>query len=560
MDEVITSFYGENLLNHPLYNKGSAFTDKEREDFGLHGLLPYGVMNADEQIVRAYENFSKKEDPIEKHLFLTQLQNTNEMLFYMLVDRHVKEMLPYIYTPTVGDVSLHFSNLYLHHRGLYLSYPLKDKMEEMIHNFPREDIRVIVVTDGQRILGLGDLGMGGMAIPVGKLALYTLFGGIHPAKTLPVLLDVGTDNETLLNSPSYLGWRHKRLSGEEYDQFIDQFVRHIKKRYPKVLLQWEDFGKLNASRLLEKYQDKVCSFNDDIQGTAAVVLAGILTAARKSCKSLRDERYLILGAGSAGMGICKKILFALMQEGMKKEEALRLFYVVDRKGLIHDKLENLDANQRLFAQPYNAIKPWISKGASSLSFLEVIKNIKPSVLIGVSGQAGIFSEEVIRTMVKGCSEPVIFPLSNPNSCCEALPEDIVRYTDGKAFIATGSPFPDVSYKGRSYSIAQCNNVYIFPGVGLGVLASECPKVTDKMFFNASRVLSDHSPLLQNKGELLFPSFQNLKEICSKIAMSVYETAIEENLVARCSKEAIQKKIEGLIWQPHYPLFKLKPRV
>ncbi|HSX12090.1 MAG TPA: NAD-dependent malic enzyme, partial [Rhabdochlamydiaceae bacterium] len=427
----------EAILDNPLLNKGMAFSEKERDALGLQGLLPYGVSSIEDQVKRRYANFKQQPDDISKFVFLSALQNRNEILFYRLVFEHLQEMVPLIYTPTVGVVSTDYSSLYREHRGLYLSYPLKDKIDAIIQNYSRSEIDVIVVTDGERILGLGDLGVGGMAIPVGKLALYTLFGGIHPARTLPVLLDVGTNNKQMLEDPLYIGWQHPRITGREYDDFVDRFVQAIKKRYPHILLQWEDFAKSHSYTLLNRYRTQLCSFNDDIQGTAAVVLAAVLSAVQLSRQSLKEQRIALLGGGSAGIGICEKIVKAIISEtDLTEKEARALFYVVDKQGLIHTQIKEADENQKRFAQDFAKIKQWKVKNPSHISLLDVIENGHPTILIGVSTVGGAFTEEIVTKMAKYTKRPVIFPLSNPTSLSEAHPADLIQWTKGEAIIAT----------------------------------------------------------------------------------------------------------------------------
>jgi malate dehydrogenase (oxaloacetate-decarboxylating) len=399
------------ILSDPIRNKGTAFTEEERSRFKLHGRIPYHVSTLDEQVERRYSNFKAQTSDLAKHLFLSSLHQRNEILFYKLVSEHISEMLPLIYTPTVGDYSVHFSYLYTEPRGLYLSYPHQDKIEEIFNTIEEKNIEVIVVTDGQRILGLGDLGTGGIAIPVGKLSLYTVFGGILPSKTLPIVLDVGTDNPTLLKDPLYLGWRHKRVTGSDYDLFVDRFVEVIRKKYPKVLLQWEDFGKDHARPLLEKYRKKICSFNDDIQGTAAVSLAALLAAIKLGGGELHEQRILVFGGGSAGIGICEHLTGAMVAAGASKEKALKTIYIVDVDGLVHTGLEEIPPHQRPFARVLE------EPASSKISLLEAVRLIHPTVLIGVSAQSGAFTQEVVTTMAKYTDRPIIFPLSNPTSKC-----------------------------------------------------------------------------------------------------------------------------------------------
>ncbi|HEX2578899.1 MAG TPA: NAD-dependent malic enzyme, partial [Rhabdochlamydiaceae bacterium] len=494
---------------------------------------------------------------LTKYLFLSALHNRNEVLFYRLVSEHITEMLPYIYTPTVGDVSLHYSYLYTEPRGIYLSYPQRNKIEKIINNIPREHIDVIVVTDGERILGLGDLGTGGMAIPVGKLTLYTLFGGIHPGKTLPIMLDVGTNNPTLLNDPLYIGWREKRISGKEYDAFIDRFVKAVKKRFPKVLLQWEDFGRDHAQPLLEKYRHQICCFNDDIQGTASVALASLLTAIKMNHAELHQQKIVIFGGGSAGMGIANHLLGAMVGAGISKERALQELYIIDIHGLVHQghqDLMGIPTHQKLFARPQTEISKWKVPNKSMITLLDVVKQVHPTVLIGVSAQPGVFNEEVITTMAHYVERPIIFPLSNPTSKSEAHPADLLQWTKGKAIIATGSPFGEVAYEGKKIQIAQCNNVYIYPGIGLGVIACKAKEVSETMFYKAAEILSQHSPMLKAPQGTLFPSFEQLREISREIALAVVKVAQEEGLSPKTDEKTRKKMVNAAIWEPVYKTF------
>lgn len=542
----------EHILSDPLRNKGTAFTNEERDQLNLHGLIPYHVSTLEEQVHRRYQNFKAQTSDLTRHLFLSALHNRNEVLFYRLVSEHITEMLPYIYTPTVGDVSLHYSYLYTEPRGIYLAYPHRDKIEEIIQNISRDQIDVIVVTDGERILGLGDLGTGGMAIPVGKLTLYTVFGGIHPGRTLPIMLDVGTNNPTLLNDPFYIGWRKSRISGKEYDAFIDRFVKAVKKRFPKVLLQWEDFGRDHAGPLLEKYRHQICSFNDDIQGTASVALAALLTAIKINHAELRQQRIVIFGGGSAGIGIANHFLGAMMAAGISHEKALQEIYVIDIQGLIHQGLSDIPSHQQPFARPEKDLLKWKVSSKSHISLLDVVKEVRPTVLIGVSAQGGAFTEEVITKMAQYVERPIIFPLSNPTSKCEAHPADLLQWTKGKAIIATGSPFPEVSYEGKKIGIAQCNNVYIFPGVGLGVIACKAKEVSETMFYKAAEILSSHSPMLHTPAGTLFPAFQKLPAISREIALAVVKVAQDEGLAPKTDEKTRKKMVDAAIWQPVYP--------
>lgn len=557
MKKVLLSLTPEQIFSNPLLNKGSAFTDTERDAFHLHGRLPYHVSTIQEQIARRYANFCTRPDPLSKYIFLTALQNRNEILFYRLVLEHLEEMLPLIYTPTVGEASQHFSVLYHESRGLYLNYSLKDKIPEIISRLPRE-IDIAVVTDGERILGLGDLGIGGMAIPLGKLSLYTLFGGIHPQRTLPIMLDVGTNNPALLHDPLYLGWPHPRVGSAEYNEFIEVFVSALKKRYPHVLLQWEDFGRANAEPLLERYRDQICSFNDDIQGTASTVLAAILTSVCVNKSSLKEQKIAVLGAGSAGLGICRAIVRAMQQEGISEAQAKKKFFLVDTHGLVHSAIREATPGQKEFAHPIEELSNWQIQDPKHISLLEVVHHVKPTILIGVSAQMGAFTEEIVRTMACHQQRPIILPLSNPITKSEAHPRNLVEWTEGRAMIATGSPFERFSFKGKNWSIAQCNNVYIFPGVGLGVIAAGAKKVTDSMFLKAAQILSSHAPILKDPEGALFPHFNSLREVSYRIALGVAMVAQEEGSAPQLSSEQIQAKLDEIIWYPEYPMYLIEP--
>ncbi len=541
----------KDILNDPLLNKGSAFTQKERDEYKLNGLLPFHVSTIDEQVQRRYGNFCEHTTPLAKFEFLNALQNRNEVLFYRLASQHIAEILPLIYTPTVGDVSIKYSSLYRDHRGIFISYPLRDKIEEIVDLLPQDEVDVIVVTDGERILGLGDLGMGGMAIPIGKLALYTLFGGIHPARTLPVLLDIGTNNEACLKDPLYLGWRNPRITGKEYDDFVDRFVKAIRKRYPKVLLQWEDFAKPHAKPLLDRYRNEICSFNDDIQGTASVVLAAILSAVKSLGTNLKSQRILVFGGGSAGMGICHHLVEALKAEGLSEAEACSRFYIVDIYGLVHTHLKGIDEAQKRFARPTAEISMWSVPDPSHITLIDTVKHMMPTVLIGVSGQRNVFTKELVHLMEQHVERPIILPLSNPTCCSEAEPQDLLLWTSGNAIIATGSPFPPANYHGRTFSIPQCNNVYIFPGVGLGVIASKATFVSDQLFIKAAQLLSDHAPILKNPQGSLFPALEDLRKVSREIGIEVGMMAIEQGKAPKISRDELIKTIDRMMWTPDY---------
>ena len=545
------SLTGRLLLDDPLLNKGSAFPEDERRKLGLLGLLPLHSSTIEEQLTRVYENYQRKESDLERYIFLTALQDRNETLFYRLLQDHITEMMPIIYTPTVGEGCKQYSHVFRRPRGLYIPYPNREEIPALLDNAPVKNVEVIVVTDGERILGLGDLGVGGMGIPVGKLSLYTLCAGIHPAATLPILLDVGTDNQKLLDDPLYLGWRHQRVRGELYDKFVAAFVAAVDKKFPRVLLQWEDFSKQNAPRILERYRDRLCTFNDDIQGTGAVTVAGLLAATKLTKTKLSEQRIVILGAGSAAVGICDQIVAAMVSEGASKEAARRSLWLVDSKGLVHEGRSDLDTFKDKYAQAAAGLHDWSLEDPSRVTFRDVVRHVKPSVLIGTSAQSGTFTEEIVTEMAKYVERPVIFPLSNPTSKSEAIPSDLIAWTDGRALVATGSPFPPVTHNGRVIRIGQCNNSFIFPGVGLGVIASDARRVTDSMFVAAARVLSEFSPSLDDSDAPLYPPLERVREISLKVAVAVGIEAQRSGLAPSTNFDDLEQRVMETMWKPHY---------
>jgi len=547
---IATKLRGQALLDNPLLNKGSAFPEGERREFGLLGLLPTHSSTIEEQLSRTYGNYLRKQTDLGRYVFLTALQDRNETLFYRLLQEHISEMMPIIYTPTVGDGCRQYSHVFRRPRGLYISYPNRNEIGSLLANAPMESVEVAVVTDGERILGLGDLGVGGMGIPIGKLSLYTLCAGIHPATTLPILLDVGTDNRELLDDPLYLGWRHERVRGLEYDEFIDAFVAAVRERLPEVLLQWEDFAKQNAARLLERYRDSLCTFNDDIQGTGAVTVAGLLAAMKVTNAKLSDQRILILGAGSSAIGICDQIVADLNHAGYSQDEAKQVLWLIDTKGLVHSG-RKLEASKQRYAQPVERIAEWQVSNAANITLSEVVKNIHPTILIGTSAQAGAFSEEIVREMAEHVVRPVIFPLSNPTSKSEATPEDLLNWTNGRALIATGSPFPSTNHDGRLIRTGQCNNAFIFPGVGLGVIASGAQRVTDGMFVVAARVLSEFSPVQNDPDAPLYPALENVREISRQVALAVGLEAQRVGLARPTCVEELEHDISRKMWHVDY---------
>ncbi|MCM3900929.1 MAG: NAD-dependent malic enzyme [Pyrinomonadaceae bacterium] len=548
---IETALIGQLLLDNPLLNKGSAFPEDERRELGLLGLLPPHSSTVEEQLARTYGNYLRKESDLERYVFLSALQDRNETLFYRLLQEHITEMMPIIYTPTVGEGCRQYSHVFRRPRGLYISYPHRDEIPLLLDNAPADKVEVIVVTDGERILGLGDLGVGGMGIPIGKLSLYTLCAGIHPATTLPILLDVGTDNRELLDDQLYLGWRHERVRGQEYDVFIEAFVEAVQQKFPNVLLQWEDFSKQNASRLLERYRDRLCTFNDDIQGTGAVTVAGLLAAMNLRKAKLGEQRIVILGAGSSAIGICDQIVAAMGNEETPQQDARRALWLVDSRGLVHEGRKSLEESKRTYAQPIEHMFDWKVNSSNGFTFRDVIKNVHPTVLIGTSAQAGAFTEDIVREMARHVDRPVIFPLSNPTSKSEATPSDLLTWTDGRALIATGSPFPPTSRAGRLIRTGQCNNAFIFPGVGLGVIASGARRVTDAMFVAAARVLSELSPALNDPAAPLYPPLESVREISRRVALAVALEAQRTGLTQTTSADELERRLADKMWQPHY---------
>ena len=537
-----TPLTGHALLDQPLLNKGTAFPEGERRELGLTGLLPPGVSTPEVQLARIYGNYRQKTSNLERYIHLVSLQDRNETAFYRLLSEHLVEMMPIIYTPVVGEACQAYSRIYRRPRGLYISYPQRDAIDAALANLSDQDVGIIVVTDGERILGLGDLGIGGMGIPIGKLSLYTVCAGIHPATTLPIILDVGTNNQALLDDPLYLGWRHPRIRGAEYDAFVEAFVTAVTKRFPRVLLQWEDFAKNNAARLLERYRDRLCSFNDDIQGTGAVTLAAAMAGVAASGGQFAEQRVVLLGAGSAAAGITSQIVTAMQAEGLTEEQARSRIWLVDSQGLVHQGRADLDDFKREYAQP---------AAATTLSLLDVVKRVQPTILIGTAAQPQAFTEDVVREMARHVARPLVFPLSNPTSKSEALPVDVIAWTEGRAFVATGSPFDDVQYDGRRIRIGQCNNAYIFPGVGLGVIVSRARRVTDAMFVAAARTLSELSPARRDASQALLPALSEVREVAKRVAVAVAMQAQRDGLADALSHDELQRRIETTMWTPDY---------
>jgi malate dehydrogenase (oxaloacetate-decarboxylating) len=539
------------LLDTPVWNKGTAFDDHERVTLGLHGLLAPQVESLQEQSVRAYEAFNTKKTDLGRHVYLRQLQDSNETLFYRLMFDHIEEMMPIVYTPTVGLACQQFSHIYRRPRGLVVSYPLRDSIVEVLRNRPNVEVDVVVVTDGERILGLGDQGVGGLGIPIGKLSLYSLIGGIHPSRTLPIVLDVGTNNQERLHDPEYLGWRHERVRGQEYLDFVDRFVQAVKQELPHTCLQWEDFATPNARPLLVRYQKELLTFNDDVQGTAAVVLGAVAGASKVARKSFKEHQIVFVGAGSAAIGVADYLRVAMVEEGLSENEARARFWIVDKDGLLDSNRRDLSDEQKSYARDSNEIADWPRNQHGQVGLAEVISKADATVLIGLSTVKGIFTEPIVREMARKTERPIIFPLSNPTSRSEAEPSDLLAWTEGRALVATGSPFAAVKYGGKSIEIAQCNNVFIFPAVGLGLLASGARRVTDKMMLAGAKALGDHSPAIRDPAASLLPSVRTIREVALKIAYAVALKAQEDGLAPACEPEALRQEVIESQWIPEY---------
>ena len=551
-NHVDMPYRGPRLLRHPMYTKGSAFTHDERKAFGLEGLLPHAVSTMEQQTDRVYANITRKQDPLEKFIGLAGLQDRNEHLFYRVLVDHIEEFLPIVYTPVVGKACQEFSHIFRRARGLWITPEHRGRISEVLGNAPFEDVRLIVVTDNERILGLGDQGAGGMGIPIGKLALYTAAAGIHPSMTLPISLDVGTDNKALLDDPFYLGYRKPRLRGPEYDALVEEFVQAVKSRFPKALLQWEDFKKVNAFHLLDRYRNRITCFNDDIQGTAAVAVAGMMAGVRVSGIPLTGQRIVLLGAGAAGVGIARLLRATFRRAGLSGEALTLATANLDSKGLVVDDTPIADEHKKDFAWPAAlAARYGLGKGQPR-DLLAVVRALKPTMLIGTSGEPDTFTEDVVREMARHVERPVIFPMSNPTSKCEAKPVDLIAWTDGKALIATGSPFDPVSFGGRTITIGQGNNVFVFPGVGLGVLVSEAREVTEAMFAAAAQCLADEVQPEDLAAGSLFPRIERIRTVSARIAEAVVKEARDSGLGRLIPDDEIPKAVARMMWNPRYP--------
>lgn len=542
-----TSIHGKALMCIPQLNKGLAFTHEERDAFGLHGKMPNRIETIEEQVKRSYLQFSSYSKKINKNLYLRQLQNTNQVLFYRLVREHLLEMIPIIYTPIVGNVVQEYNERYFQPRGLYISYEDRDRIEEILQNRTHPNVELIVASDGEGVLGIGDQGIGAMAIPVAKLMVYTAFAGIDPMNTLPIMLDAGTNNQTLLNDPYYLGWRHERVTGKEYDEFIEKFVIAVKKTFPHVFLHWEDFGRHNAYQNLERYREKISSFNDDIQGTGAVTLAAILAAIEKTNRPLAEQRIVIFGAGTAGIGVADNIYNALIRNGLSEKDARNLFWLIDRFGLLTENTKNITPTQQAYCRTTKSISDWETSDKNQITLEETIKEVKPTILIGCSAHPGAFHEKVIKEVASHHEHPIILPLSNPTEKSEATPKELLEWTNGKALIATGSPFDPVEYNGKTYHISQCNNYLAFPGIGLGVIAAGATRVNDDMLWAASKTLSEFAEHFNHR---LLPDMNEAFDASTKVAEAVALAAIESGY-SKIKKADIIKLIKSHQWNPEY---------
>ncbi len=545
---------GTALLEDPTSNKGTAFTPEERVALDLDGLLPPVVESLEQQSRRCYVAFGRKQDELEQHIYLRALQDTDETLFYRLLLDHVEEMLPIVYTPVVAKACAEFSHIYRRPRGLFIAYPLRDRIRELLANRPRRDVDVIVVTDGERILGIGDQGVGGMGIPIGKLSLYSLIGGIHPTRTLPIVLDVGTNNTQRLQDPEYLGWRHERVTGQDYFDFIDQFVSAVKAEMPSTLLQWEDFATPHARPILERYRDQLLTFNDDIQGTAAVALGAIAAGIKVAGTAMRDQQAVFFGAGSAALGVADYICAAMVADGLAEEDARQRFWIVNRGGLLHAGRTDLTPEQRRYAQPQERIAGWRLAERGNVALGDVIANIQATILIGLSTLGGAFTESMVREMARKVKCPIIFPLSNPTEKSEAVPADLIRWTEARALIATGSPFPAVQFADRRITIAQCNNVFIFPAVGLGVIATGARRVTDAMLLVAGRALGEQTPALGGLDAPLLPAIGDLRRIAVEVAVAVGAEAQRQGLAPMSTVDDLRRRVIERQWVPSYEAF------
>ena len=548
---VRTPLHGFDLLLNPRLNKGTAFTEEERAAFALHGLLPPHIGTLEDQRERRKLALDHRDTAFGKYNQMRDLQDTNETLFYSLITQHIEELLPIVYTPAVGEGCQRFSEIWRKPRGLFISFPDQARIRQILSDARYDDVRCIVVSDGERILGLGDQGAGGMGIPIGKMALYTALAGIPPEQCLPVLLDAGTDNQTLLQDPIYIGWQHPRVRGQEYDDFVESFVSAVERRWPHILLQWEDFAGANAARLLERYRDRLCTFNDDIQGTAAVTTATLLAAVNATGVPLKDQTIALFGSGSAGIGIANLILAEMQQEGLTEAQARRRIYAFNRYGLLVEGGRDMRPSQLPLARKRADVEGWKLSGGEDISLLDVVRNARITALVGTSAQPGAFTEEIVREMASHTSRPIVFPLSNPTSCAEATPTDLLQWTGGRAIIGAGSPFAPVEFGGKLIPINQTNNSYIFPGLALGILVSRATRVTDAMIMSAAKALASLSPARQDKTARLLPPIADSRSVGLVVAEAVANQAIADGVAAIADAATLNAQLRAYVWEPVY---------
>jgi len=547
---IETDLSGAELIDNPRLNKDNAFTEAERNTFKLTGKIPYQIDTIEAQAARVFAQYQTKATDLERNIFLNTLHDTNETLFYYTVSQHLETMLPIIYTPTISEAVEKFSLVMRRCRGLYICYKDKDRIRDILANRANQDLDLMVVTDGEGVLGIGDQGIGGMNISIGKLMVYVLCGGINPMRKLAVVLDVGTNNQNLLNDPMYMGWRHERISGEAYDTFIEEFVTAVKEVFPETFLHWEDFGRENARKNLLRYRHDMLTFNDDMQGTGATTLAAVLTALHAAKRNLINERIVFLGAGTAGTGIADQICEAIIGLGIPREEALKQFWLVDRAGLLVDTMPGLTFFQKPYARSAKELNAWAYAGEVP-NLEEVVAHIKPTILIGCSTAANAFNENIVCTMAKHTKHPIIMPLSNPTAKAEGHPANLLKWSEGRALIATGSPFGSVEFNGKSIRIGQCNNAFIFPGIGLGVIACKAKQLTDKMLWAAAQALASMCPAYEDPSAPLLPEIDNIRQISHTIAVAVIEQARKENLAGVDDSIGAEQLIREVSWEPKY---------
>jgi malate dehydrogenase (oxaloacetate-decarboxylating) len=555
---IPTHLSGYDLLLHPALNKGTAFTEEERNAFALHGLLPPHIGTLEDQRERRKKALDNQPTPFAKYTLMRDLQDSDETLFYSLIKHNTEELLPIVYTPAVGEGCQRFSEIWRKPRGLFISYPNRNLIDQMLADPRYDEIRCIVVSDGERILGLGDQGAGGMGIPIGKMALYTALGGIPPHHCLPILLDVGTDNQALLQSPIYIGWQHARVRGQEYDDFIEAFVKAVQRRWPHILLQWEDFAGENALRILDRYRDRLCTFNDDIQGTAAVTTGALFAAVHATGVPLRDQRIAMFGSGSAGVGIIALVIAAMKEQGLSEAEARQRIYAFNRHGLLVEGEPGLRASQIPLARSKADVAGWALSKPGPISLLDTVRNAAITVLVGVSAQAGAFTEEIVRAMTRHSPRSVIFPLSNPTSVAEATPEDLLHWTEGRALVGTGSPFAPVEINDRKIRISQINNSFIFPGLALGILVGRASRVTGGMMMAAAKALASVSPTLEDPIAPLLPAVADSRRVAMVVAEAVGRQAISDG-ISDLDPAALREQLQAYVWEPVYhPYARIKP--